>query len=430
MDRQYRTGADGRTRRRTAAVVACGVLVVAGHLGAAAVPLAGPAAAVAPAPAKLSPAVFALARDWHVSTYEAAARIGRQDEVDMLAERLAVGHPDAFGGLWIDHANGGRVVVATLTPGITGPAAAGLGLDDLITERPAVHPLTRLQALSDEVGGAILSLPEAAKGAVTSYIDVPTNRIVVTVAPGRGDSTPERVLAASLAERYGAALTVRSGAATQDDACYTSSCPPPLRGSVLIKRTGSRCTAGFVVRSRSDAKPYILTAGHCGHGTWTHYFYGLDHTIGTTHRSRDSGNVDAQLIPINNVPGWAPRNWVIHGAFADLPRDESFSITSVASNSQQTTGYYLCRTGFQTGTQCGAIVAPGASRGNNTGLVGIRACAEPGDSGGPVYEPETHRAFGLHVSSSDSTPCNAQEISYYSPIGAIQDALNVNVLTR
>jgi streptogrisin C len=403
--------------------MACGIALLGAY--------GSPATGRPEAPAATSdPAAVALARDWHVPYSEAARRIGRQDQIGRLAAQLAAAHPDTLAGVWIDHANGGRVVVASVRPGIAANTAAALGLDGLVTEQRAARTMRQLQALSDGVGQAIESLPASARSGIVSHIDVPANQVVLTVAATDARSTPQWVLAQSLARRYGDAVTVRAGSIPHDD-CTTRDCPPPLRGSVQINRSGSSCSAGFVVRSRSDAKQYVLTAGHCGSGTWLHTFSGAAHVIGATHSSRDSGDVDGMLININNVSGWNPQNWVIHGAFAGLPRDESFAITSVAGNGEQTTGHYLCRTGYASGTQCGAIVITGARLGNNTDLVGIRACAVGGDSGGPVYEHSTHKAFGIHVGSSDPGPCDPSlpEVAYYSRIASIQNALNVNVRT-
>lgn len=413
------------TRVRAVAAMACGIALLAAALGA---PAAGQPAAPEATP---DPAAVALARDWHVPYAEAARRIGRQDQIGRLAAQLAAAQADTLAGVWIDHANGGRVVVASLRPGIAADAAAALGLGGLLSERRAARTMRQLEALSNAVGQAIDSLPPAARSAIVSHIDVPANQVVVTVAASSVRSAPQWVLARSLARRYGTAVAVRAGSIPHDD-CTTRDCPPPLRGSIQIYGPpGGPCSAGFVVRSRSDAKQYVLTSGHCGSGTWVHNFGGAGHVIGATHRIHDSGDVDGQIVNINNVSGWNPKNWVIHGAFGTLPRNETFTITSVASNAEQTTGHYLCRTGYASGTQCGAIVITGARSGNNTDLVGIQACAVGGDSGGPYYEHSTHKAFGIHVSSSDSGPCNPSlpEVAYYSRIASVQNALNSNVRT-
>src|SRR5204862_1708174 len=93
------------TGLRAGATMACGSAL----FGASGSPAtARPEAAAATA----DPAATAVAQDWHVPYAEAARRIGRQDRIDRLAAQLAAAHADTLAGVWIDHANGGRVVVA------------------------------------------------------------------------------------------------------------------------------------------------------------------------------------------------------------------------------------------------------------------------------------------------------------------------------
>lgn len=54
----------------------------------------------------------ALASDWHVPLSEAVRRVRRQDAVDALYRSLR--DQPGYGGIFIDHANGGQVVVSAL----------------------------------------------------------------------------------------------------------------------------------------------------------------------------------------------------------------------------------------------------------------------------------------------------------------------------
>lgn len=183
------------------------------------------------------------------------------------------------------------------------------------------------------------------------------------------------------------------------------------------------CTAGFNVQSVADAKPYVLTAGHCMQyaDTWrTEFEDGSRHVIGNRWSSYfASDDVDAGLLGIS-APGpdrWNPQPWVLVRASYGTPptvADYRYDITAVGGS---VVGSYICKTGITTGTVCGVVKAVGQDHPNNDtwnmGVANILNCG--GDSGGPLYKGG--RAYG--ITSSGSLSSYIGELTYDTGLGVV-----------
>jgi streptogrisin C len=346
-----------------------------------------------PAAPPIHPLVAAVMADWDVSVEEATVRIERQDQIARLAEYLAVRYPTEFGGIWIDHEDVGVVRVAVLTPGIAVKAAPLFDLTGLVSEVPAERTWLELSLIASEVGMAIVT--EGA--ALDTHIDLQANRVAVTIP--EDPTSDQEDLAAQMQVLHGAAVEIQAGALREwfDDACTDTACDPPIRGGIQINGS-SNCSTGFVMKNAAGTKR-ILTASHCAPGSGSKYRHNGT-IIGSTVASRDSGDVDARAVGFDNVTYWNPKRWVFHQAFAGLPADASFTITSRASNASIVEGTCLCRTGWNSNTRCGVIEQTGANFGNNTNVVLVHVCALNGDSGGPYYDHSVHKAYGIHIGST------------------------------
>jgi streptogrisin C len=373
--------------------------------------------------------VTALMSDWGVSQSEAALRIRRQDTFSRLGGALARDYPKEYGGLWIDHANGGAVTVAVTEPGIAMAMARGFGVDKLVTEVLVERSLADLEAVRASIARHSERVFNSGDVLPTTAIDVKRNAVSVrfpySSTGGSRLSGFERLLRRS----YGSGVIVTRGhESLQDDACTATACAPPIRGGLRI-RGSQNCSTGFVVAT-SSGQLAVTTAGHCpppAGGIYTHN----KRAIGITLASQDSGDVDARAIEVSDANYWAPANWVLHQGFGTFPPDESYTITSRAVKSEIVLGLYLCRTGARSGTKCGevTILNSSRSRNGNTGLYGIEACAGGGDSGGPYYDPAANKAYGTHVQSGAGN-CTGPETSYFSPIDSVERALGVTVVTQ
>ncbi|MFD5421328.1 S1 family peptidase [Streptomyces sp. NPDC127069] len=184
-----------------------------------------------------------------------------------------------------------------------------------------------------------------------------------------------------------------------------------LSGGDAIYASSWRCSLGFNVRSGSNY--YILTAGHCtdGAGTW---WTSSSHTttIGTTVGSSFPTNDYGLIKYASNSP--VPPGTV-----------GSQDITSAVN---ATTGMSVTRRGSTTGIHGGTVTGLNATvnYGNGDivyGMIQTNVCAEPGDSGGPLYSGT--RAVGL--TSGGSGNCSSGGTTFFQPVTEALSAYGVSV---
>jgi streptogrisin D len=217
-------------------------------------------------------------------------------------------------------------------------------------------------------------------------VDPVSNQVVVTV-----DST---VTGAKLA-------AVKATVAKLGDAARIESTPGTLSveisGGDAIYTSSARCSLGFNVRSSSGTY-YFLTAGHCTNigSTWTNGSTTLGSRAGTSFPGNDYG-----------IVRYTTSSVTISGAVG------SQDITSAGTPAVGATVY---RRGSTTGTHSGRVTALNSTvnyaEGTVSGLIRTTVCAEPGDSGGPLYSGTT--ALGL--TSGGSGNCSSGGVTYFQPV--------------
>ena len=171
---------------------------------------------------------------------------------------------------------------------------------------------------------------------------------------------------------------------------------PTISGGDAIYVSGARCSLGFNVRSGTTY--YFLTAGHCTNigATWTNGSTTLGTRTGTSFPTNDYGIVryTTTSVTISGTVG-------------------SQDITSAATPA---VGATVSRRGSTTGTHSGQVTALNAtvnySQGSVYGMIRTTVCAEPGDSGGPLYSGTT--AMGL--TSGGSGNCSSGGVTYFQPV--------------
>ena len=217
-------------------------------------------------------------------------------------------------------------------------------------------------------------------------VDPVSNQVVVTV-----DST---VTGAKLA-------AVKAIVAKLGDKARVESQPGTLSAEIsggdAIYTSTARCSLGFNVRSSSGVY-YFLTAGHCTNigATWTNGSTTLGTRAGTSFPGNDYGIVRYTTTSVT-----------ISGAVG------SQDITTAGTPA---VGSTVSRRGSTTGIHSGQVTALNAtvnySEGTVTGLIRTTVCAEPGDSGGPLYSGST--ALGL--TSGGSGNCTSGGVTYFQPV--------------
>jgi streptogrisin B len=223
------------------------------------------------------------------------------------------------------------------------------------------------------------------------YVDAATNRVVVTA--DTSVSAAELAHLRQVAGSGAGALRVErtSGVFTQ-----------LISAGDAIYGGGFRCSLGFNVVSGSTF--YFLTAGHCGKLVSTWYTNSSQTTlIGPTVNFSFPGD-DFALVRYQNTSLSHPGGFTVADAFV---------------------GERVTRDGSTTGVHSGTVTALNVTvryRGNPggtvRGLIQTTVCAEPGDSGGPLYDGT--RAIGL--TSGGSGNCSSGGTTFFQPV---REAVNV-----
>jgi S1-C subfamily serine protease len=250
---------------------------------------------------------------------------------------------------------------------------------------------------------ALAALERAVPFAGTAWgVDTLTNQVVVTV-----DSS---VSGAHLA-KVRATVRALAGSARLEFATGTFTTLAAIGGDAIY---GSRyrCSLGFNVRSGSTY--YFLTAGHCGKAEarwWTSSNHStlLGDTVSATFPGKDYALVR-------------------YAASYAVDSAGSAGTVNIASAANAFVGESVTRDGSTTGIHSGRVTALNVTvryQGGGTvrGLIQTTVCAEPGDSGGPLYDGT--KAIGL--TSGGSGDCRTGGTTFFQPVVAALQAYGVQV---
>ncbi|MCX5002798.1 S1 family peptidase [Streptomyces sp. NBC_00638] len=232
-------------------------------------------------------------------------------------------------------------------------------------------------------------------------VDAKTNRVVVTV-----DSTVSKAEIAQIKKDAGVnadALTIKHTAGTFNKL---------ISGGDAIYASSWRCSLGFNVQDNSG-NYYFLTAGHCtdGAGTWWSNS-GHTTTLGTTAGSSFPTN-DYGIVRYTNT---------------SVTKSGAVGSQDIASAATPSVGTTVYRRGSTTGTRSGRVTALNATVNYGSGdivygMIQTTVCAEPGDSGGPLYGGSV--AYGL--TSGGSGNCSSGGTTFFQPVTEALSAYGVHV---
>ncbi|KOX38355.1 MULTISPECIES: S1 family peptidase [unclassified Streptomyces] len=234
------------------------------------------------------------------------------------------------------------------------------------------------------------------------HVDTATGRLVVTA-----DSTVDAAEIAKIKERAGA-----NAAAIRVERTPGRFSKLISGGDPIYADAGWRCSLGFNVRDGAG-NYFFLTAGHCTDGAGTWYANSAKTTVlGTTAGSSFPGN-DYGLVRYTN------------GSIAKPGTVGSVDITSAGN---ATVGLSVTRRGSTTGIHSGSVTGLNATVNYGggdivSGLIRTNVCAEPGDSGGPLYSGS--RAIGL--TSGGSGNCSSGGTTFFQPVTEALSAYGVSV---
>ncbi|MFI7250673.1 S1 family peptidase [Micromonospora chalcea] len=188
-----------------------------------------------------------------------------------------------------------------------------------------------------------------------------------------------------------------------------------IAGGQAIYGGGGRCSLGANVRS--GATWYFVTAGHCTRLAATWY---ADSARTTVLGSRTGSSFPGNDYGVVRYTGTVAHPSAIHTYPGQV------AVTAAGS---AYVGQAVCRSGATTGVRCGTVTGLNATvnyaEGSVTGLIRTNICAEPGDSGGPLYVAATGTVLG--VLSGGSGNCASGGTSYYQPILEILAAYGLTI---
>ncbi|AZM52425.1 serine protease [Streptomyces sp. WAC 01529] len=232
-------------------------------------------------------------------------------------------------------------------------------------------------------------------------IDPKTKRVVVTA-----DSTVSK---AEIAE-------LKAAAGSNADALKIERTPGKFQkyisGGDPIYASSWRCSLGFNVRNSAGAY-YFLTAGHCTDGATTWWANSAKTTV--------LGTTSGSSFPTNDYG-------IVRYTNDSITKSGTVGSQDITRAADPTVGQSVTRRGSTTGTHSGRVTALNQTvnyGGGDVvyGMIKTTVCAEPGDSGGPLYSGTT--ALGL--TSGGSGNCSSGGTTFFQPVTEALRAYGVSV---
>ncbi|MHC0431772.1 S1 family peptidase [Streptomyces sp. O3] len=267
-----------------------------------------------------------------------------------------------------------RAGLLTVAAGLL--ATSAIALPNAGAATPQTYSATQLAKADRAVLGADV-------GGTAWYTDQTAGQVVVTA-----DSTVSAKDIAKIKKAAGAeagALRIKRTPGT-----FTRLLSP----GDAIYGGGYRCSAGFNVVKGGTY--YFLTAGHCGKVVKTWYTDAAQSTLIGPTVGASFPNNDYALVRYDNTSLSHPGGFTAADAYVGEP---------------------VKRTGSTTGTKSGTVTALDVTvhysgGGTVRGMIETDVCAEPGDSGGPLYDGD--KALGL--TSGGSGDCKTGGTTFYQPV--------------
>jgi streptogrisin B len=273
--------------------------------------------------------------------------------------------------------------------------AAGIGLiATAALLQPAAAPATARHSSDAQLSAASRAVQASGVSGIAWYVDKSANRVVVTV-----DRTVSTAEVATLKKSLGtnaAALRIEHA---------TGVFRPLVSAGDAIYGGQYRCSLGFNVIQGSTY--YFLTAGHCGKVAKTWYTNSNHSTLIGPTISYSFPKNDYALVRYDNASLSHPGGFTAANAFV---------------------GESVTRKGSTTGIHTGTVTALNVTvhyQGGGTvgGLIQTTVCAEPGDSGGPLYDGT--KALG--ITSGGSGDCKNGGTTFFQPVTEAASVYGVTV---
>jgi streptogrisin D len=282
-----------------------------------------------------------------------------------------------------------------------------------VTDSSAAQQVRRAGALARmvshsaaQLNAATAALYRSARIPGTAWATDPaTNQVVVSV--------DQSVTGAKLARLRSVVAKLGTVARIQPaSGRFTTLDGPVMLDGTAIYGGSVRCSLGYNVFPIGGGEHYFITAGHCTHDASTWYAdAGHASLLGSNSGSSGAFGAggDYGIVHYEGVG--------IH-AFGTVAGTRQF----IAGWGFPVVGESVQRSGSTSGVHGGTITAVNStvtySDGTTVnGLIQTTVCAEPGDSGGPLYFQST----GLGITSGGSGNCSSGGTTYFQPIAPIME---------
>ncbi|MFD8866605.1 S1 family peptidase [Streptomyces sp. NPDC059590] len=182
-------------------------------------------------------------------------------------------------------------------------------------------------------------------------------------------------------------------------------------GDGVYSSGGARCSVGVNVQSGSTY--YFITAGHCT-DTLPTWYTGSDLATAV-------GPTTATSFPGDDYG-------VVRYANTAVPHPGTVGTVDITGTATAYVGQQVCTRGATTGVRCGRVTGLNATVNYGGGdivygLIQTNICAEPGDSGGPLYAGD--KIIG--ILSGGTGDCATGGSTYYQPIQEVLSAYGLTV---
>lgn len=411
-----------------------------------------------------------LVKKYGITPAEAQRRLNLEKTLPQMHRQLAAKYPDTYGGFWLDQDNGGTAVFLATDPATIVPDLSALSSANPVRVSKVEWSIKALTELRQRVIAAAGGDPTVAG------IDFKNNAVTV---PGNAPAL------AGVLKSEGARVHQEEPnpprqlkGPAQGAMCLPLSCDPPMRGGVRLdiqRESGewSGCTAGFPVTD--GGWQYVLTAGHCILNEYHDRLDDLTYHNGIPVGKESGGSVasftrvngdnyndvDFAIIPYRvNGPDNYSTYWYANRAGRNQIAEFRNCVpgtTSVPGYSCSTTlypitrmwgvddgtgnvfvGQALCTTGTGSGvtslTLGGKTIGAPANRvpGTRCGpvksykpwRVTVDICTAPGDSGGPLYDPDDNAGVGIVRDGDENTTgetCKGNGYTDFVPLAYLFD---------
>jgi YD repeat-containing protein len=310
--------------------------------------------------------------------------------------------PTTYGGFFVDNRAGGIIHV--------GFTSSQSSLVQALKSDPRLSEPSRIVEYETLPANAIVNLESLAKNATSVFAGIPAIAQSATTVRVSTDENIVRVgttIPSTVSEvvnaHFGPAAPIVVSFQEQesfDSAGRFASKGPVVAGSALIANNAEPCTAGFgarddagVVRGVAQYKYFTLTAGHCYPleelvGRQIEKF-GKGIAIGKVRRSGYSGLVVTDAAAIGLLDEDLRSHSVING--------DPLEAQPIQGSQGPNVTKHVCWSGVYSGKRCGMVLDHFERYfdGHLKAVYIVEGISILGDSGGPVWDGESHKAVGV-----------------------------------